>query len=908
MELPSEDSEVDLYFARKRKGAKMINCYCSICGLYIVVDDKYIGGKGACQRCKNNLRIPKPIPPTSKKYVGGLRYLAHVATEKVPAEPAEHIGFSYGPSTRYRCNSCGKFFQSIHIADNQDQCPFCNGTGSIETPDVQFTRQLRNRKTPKNDPQPQALEDINDLQRPVDADAGGLADTINSEYQEQIDELKSKADELSALLAEKTEQVETLTAELEANKNDPENSDQQVIEDQKSQAELEEKNAQIEQLTADFEQNQTELATAQEQVNLLTDQIQTLENSISAGQQDQNSQAQQQAETVANLENENKSLTEQVANLTSQLEAVKQDLDQQIEKLQTQKADFDQRLQSNEDELAKSNHELAEQVENLADENSKLLVEVQDLTANLDEKTQQAEMFENQIAQEKQQFAEGSADLNEKLEKANQQAEELKSQVENLEIDLETARMEVSEKSAELDEKSTELQQANENLADQTQQSQSQIDQLSEDLDTLNNQVAQLNDQLEAKQLLEAELTENNQQEIQLREENIAQLNEEIDQLNQQIQSQADQQKTQTEALQQSVENLTADLQRTQDENSQQVEAIDELNSEKIEFESKISTLKMELEQAQSQQELLQTQHSEARQQLEDQIADLEQKLEQSTKRVSEITSELAENEGFGQALEKAQAEISDLQEENKKLRDEIRIETQARQGAELVAEQAMDKAQARVEDVFIRLQLQNKLLTDQATQQRDLYKQAVVRNDKLEADLAKLTQSQDLTSNFANFEIDTNIDDGATSLIFEAAETLDETLSGVTDSAGNTDSVLMDLGALGENLGIDLNSGAQDNLTDLQESYAGAAESLNKEPFDETEEIWWYLGSLKERGPFSAIKIREFWQKGKLNKASLLKKTGMDGWGPIDLFPELEIDLEFTPEKTSIINKFLRR
>lgn len=134
----------------------MVNFYCRACGLYISVPAEYAGGRGVCPRCKTPLRIPRPLPGNHPDYVDGLRYLADLFDAN-PAPPSERpviVNNTAGPSSRFKCRSCGREFESLKpTGRHQGQCPNCNTINNAPvTASVEFPRHYASEHQPTVSP------------------------------------------------------------------------------------------------------------------------------------------------------------------------------------------------------------------------------------------------------------------------------------------------------------------------------------------------------------------------------------------------------------------------------------------------------------------------------------------------------------------------------------------------------------------------------------------------------------------------------------------------------------------------------------------------------------------------------------------------------------------------------------
>lgn len=130
----------------------MVNFYCRACGLYISVPAEYSGGRGVCPRCKTPLRIPRSLPENHPDFVAGLRYLADLFNTS-PVPPTERPPIAtreFGPSSLFKCNKCGREFESLRSTGvTQGQCPNCGVVCPPMVATVDFPRDYAsNAQTP----------------------------------------------------------------------------------------------------------------------------------------------------------------------------------------------------------------------------------------------------------------------------------------------------------------------------------------------------------------------------------------------------------------------------------------------------------------------------------------------------------------------------------------------------------------------------------------------------------------------------------------------------------------------------------------------------------------------------------------------------------------------------------------
>ncbi len=161
----------------------MINCYCRKCGLYISVPDDFSGGKGACPRCKTQLRIPKPLPADLPDYEEGIRYVAEaVGSKRGRSDPPDVVRPQHGPSVRYHCSDCGESYESLKAPRwEQGQCPSCSTVNPQVVKQVTFPRPDR-RVAP--------FEDRNAL---------GGDDAVAAKAQEEADAVDQQIDREATL-------------------------------------------------------------------------------------------------------------------------------------------------------------------------------------------------------------------------------------------------------------------------------------------------------------------------------------------------------------------------------------------------------------------------------------------------------------------------------------------------------------------------------------------------------------------------------------------------------------------------------------------------------------------------------------------------------------------------------------
>ncbi len=122
----------------------MIRCYCSTCGLYIIVPDQFEGGKGRCPRCDSSLRIPKRdavnLPDSHK---ANIRFFAFPSAPAAgTTEKARAVTEKDGRSVKYKCNDCLERFESLNPDSPQAQtCPSCGTANTaVVKKDIAFHR------------------------------------------------------------------------------------------------------------------------------------------------------------------------------------------------------------------------------------------------------------------------------------------------------------------------------------------------------------------------------------------------------------------------------------------------------------------------------------------------------------------------------------------------------------------------------------------------------------------------------------------------------------------------------------------------------------------------------------------------------------------------------------------------
>lgn len=185
----------------------MIRCYCSTCGLYIIVPDQFEGGKGRCPRCDSSLRIPKPgamnLPDSQRE---NTRFFAFPsATAAGATEKGRAVTEKDGRSVKYKCNDCLEHFESLNPDSPQAHaCPSCGTANTaVVKKDIAFYRpsdpDAGNNGTANHAPAETATDDPDDQR------------DVQKRVHDNIEMLRAKA-EAEAKMADETATPETISS------------------------------------------------------------------------------------------------------------------------------------------------------------------------------------------------------------------------------------------------------------------------------------------------------------------------------------------------------------------------------------------------------------------------------------------------------------------------------------------------------------------------------------------------------------------------------------------------------------------------------------------------------------------------------------------------------------------------
>jgi hypothetical protein len=418
----------------------MINTYCSVCGLFLSVQDKFAGGKGACPRCKSRLRIPHPLTPDSPGFFPGARYLAERAQDKVPAGSARLVTTRLGASSRYQCSRCNEPFESLQFgACDKGRCPACGHINEIPVlADVIFPRGRVSQSSQEPSVDPESL-----------AEASATAQT------------PSPSDEAPARLTPSTGQPEPETSPEGDPETSPEDSAALPARESADQSDVKEV----------VQQAEENLHQARQQVQAEREARQQAEqNSLSAREEMEALQAEatQAEQAVQAAQAELQKLRQQVENATSHAEEVS-----------LQREQFDSAIASE--------RQARQQAEQQASEAHQQLESIQAEAAQAEQTARQAT---EELERLRQQVTEAT-ERTEEADAARARQQELEAQAQA----VETAHREALE---EIQQKMQAEQQARQAAEEETRRIREELEQLRNEARQAEAQAARDHEKLEA--------------------------------------------------------------------------------------------------------------------------------------------------------------------------------------------------------------------------------------------------------------------------------------------------------------------------------------------------------------------------------------------------------------------------